>query len=247
MTARGHALVLRPAGRGEALARSLQQAGWRTTLAPLMEFAAGPDLPQLATELGRLQPNDLLLAVSPSLLPWVATAAPPPWPAATRIAVGATTAAALTAAGCGQWQFPPVADSDGVLALPGCQQGEGRRALLLRGERGRTLIADTLRQRGFALIELCCYRRLPLAPSAEQLTQWQSDGIDTLILTSAEALDILLTHSNNRQQQWLGACQWLVASPRLAAWVSERLGAARVSVADGADDQSLISLALPSP
>lgn len=247
MTGAGHALILRPAGRGEALAAALRQRGWRTTLAPLMEFAVGPDLPQLATELGRLQPNDLLLAVSPSLLPWVATAAQPPWPAATRIAVGGTTAAALAAAGCGSWLFPTVADSDGVLALPACQRGLGRRALLLRGERGRTLIADTLSQRGFVLVELCCYRRLPLAPSAEQLSQWQSDGIDTLILTSAEALDILLTHSNNRQQQWLASCRWLVASPRLAAWVSERLGAAWVSVADGADDQSLISLALPSP
>lgn len=247
MITTGHALILRPVGRGEALARRLQQAGWRTTLAPLMTFAAGPDLPQLATELAHLNPKDLLLAVSPSLLPWVVTAAPPPWPLATRIAVGATTATALAAAGCGTWLFPRVADSDGVLALPACHQGEGRRVLLLRGERGRTLIADTLRQRGFVLVELCCYRRLPLAPTAEQLTQWQSDGIDTLILTSAEALDILLTHSNNRQQQWLAACQWLVASPRLAAWVGEHLGATRVSVADGADDQALMNLALPSP
>lgn len=244
MIVAGHALILRPAGRGQALATSLQQAGWRATLAPLMDFAAGPDLPQLATELVRLSSNDLLLAVSPSLLPWVTTVAPPPWPAATRIAVGATTAATLAAAGCGQWQFPAVADSDGVLALAACQQGDGRRALLLRGERGRTLIADTLRQRGFALTELCCYRRVAQAPSAQQLCDWQSDGVDTLILTSSEALDILLTHSNNRLQQWLASCRWLVASRRLAACVSERLGAVRVSVADGADDQALVN-ALP--
>lgn len=244
MTRRGHALILRPAGRGEALAEALRQRGWRATLAPLMAFAAGPDLPQLATALARLASDDLLLAVSPALLPWVATAAPPPWPPAIRIAVGATTAATLAAAGCGQWQFPAVADSDGVLALAACQQGRGRRALLLRGERGRTLIADSLRQRDFELTELCCYRRLPLAPSAEQLAQWQSDGVDTLILTSSEALDILLTHSNNRRQQWLASCHWLVASQRLAACVSERMGAIRVSVADGADDQALVN-ALP--
>lgn len=240
MTKLQRALVLRPEGRGEALSALLRGEGWEVVEAPLMAFEAGPDLPQLTTQLARLQSQDLVIAVSRSLLPFVTAALPAPWSCpALRIAVGGGTAAALAAAGLGDWQIPARADSEGVVALADTLHGQGRRALLLRGDQGRTLIADTLRQRGFALTELACYRRQARPPASDQLDRWHSDGIDTLILTSAEALDILLHHSNNRHRSWLADCLWVTASQRIADAIADRLGATRVRVAAGADNAEL--------
>ena len=155
----------------------------------------------------------------------------------------------MIAAGSQPPLTPADARSEGLLQLPCTLHGEGRRALLLRGSSGRQLIADTLRQRGFMVDELACYQRLPLPPDESTLSRWQQQGFDTLVLTSCEALDILLTHSNNRQQQWLGQCRWLVASPRIAAHLQQRLAAGKVQLADGASNeqlaQALLSGALP--
>lgn len=243
-------LLLRPQQRGEQLRQQLAAAGWQVELAPLMQFAPGPDLAAVAPALAALAADDLLLVVSPAVVEVLMAANGQPWPcAATLVAVGQATAAALVAAGSSAPLVPQDARSEGLLQLPCTLAGDGRRAVLLRGSSGRPLIAATLRQRGFVVEELACYRRLPLPPDSTTLERWQQQGFDTLVLTSCEALDILLTHSNNRQQQWLSQCQWLVASPRIGAYLHQRLAAAKVQLAPGASNeqlaQALLSGALP--
>ncbi len=243
-------LLLRPQQRGEQLRQQLVAAGWQVELAPLMQFKPGPDLAAVAPAVAALTEQDLLLVVSPAVVEALDAAGCQPWPcAATLVAVGQATAAALRAAGSTAPLVPEDARSEGLLQLPCTLTGEGRRALLLRGSSGRPLIADTLRQRGFVVDELACYQRLPLPPDEATLERWQLQAFDTLVLTSCEALDILLTHSNNRQQQWLSQCQWLVASPRIAAYLHQRLAAAKVHLAPGASNeqlaQALLSGALP--
>lgn len=239
-------LLLRPQQRGELLRQQLIAAGWQVELAPMMQFAAGADLAAVAAAVASLAEHDLLLVVSPAVVEALVAANYQAWPcAATLVAVGQATAAALLAAGSPQPLVPQDARSEGLLQLPCTLAGDGRRALLLRGSSGRPLIADTLRQRGFVVDELACYQRLPQPPDSVTLARWQQQGFDTLVLTSCEALDILLTHSNNRQQQWLSQCQWLVASPRIAEHLRQRLAAPKVRLAAGASNEQLAQALLP--
>ena len=254
-------LLLRPQQRGEALQAQLVAAGWQVELAPLMQFAPGPDLAAVQPALAALTVDDLLVVASPAVVEALAgyVAAennsednphPQPWLCAAQlVAVGQATATALLAAGSSTPLVPQDARSEGLLQLPCTLQGEGRKALLLRGSSGqrgdgsksggRRLIADTLRQRGFEVEELACYQRQPLPPVATTLARWQQQGFNALALTSCEALDILLTHSNNRIQQWLSQCQWLAASPRIAEYVQQRLAATKVHLAAGASNEQL--------
>lgn len=81
-------------------------------------------------------------------------------------AVGRRTSALLQTQGV-MATSPLREDSEGLLALPELGDVSGSRVVIVKGVAGRTLIADTLRDRGAEVIEFSCYRRhyLPLDKS----------------------------------------------------------------------------------
>jgi uroporphyrinogen-III synthase len=98
------------------------------------------------------------------------------------LAVGARTAEVLAAAGHGA-THPARADSEGLLGLPALADVAGRRILLVCGEGGRMLLAETLTARGARVERFVCYRRRVVAAIAEDL-----GAADAIVAGSAEGV-----------------------------------------------------------
>ena len=112
-------------------------------------------------------------------------------------AIGPSTSAALEAAGI----EVDIRQGDGfnseqLLSHPDLQDPEGRRILIVRGERGRELLGTTLGQRGAEVHYLAAYRRTPYRPSDEQVAAldaaWRRGQIDCVSVMSVETLQNLL-------------------------------------------------------
>jgi uncharacterized protein HemX/uroporphyrinogen-III synthase len=190
-------VVTRPAGQAERLASLVSAAGGRPFLFPAIEIERLPEQP-----LPRLEDFDLAVFVSPSAVECaferIRSAGVPV------AAVGGGTRRALQALGAREVLAPEKgADSEALLSLPELHEVAGKRILIVRGEGGRELLADTLAARGARTEYLECYRRvLPHADAGPLTAAWDRGEIDALTVSSSASLDNLVT---------------LLGVPRLAA------------------------------
>ena len=128
-----------------------------------------------------------------------------------------------------------------MLQLPELQTIAGKKALILRGNGGRELLAETLTARG-ADVTLCeCYQRCAIHyDGAEEAMRWQSREVNTLVVTSGEMLQQLWTLIPLwYRERWLLTCRLLVVSERIAK-LAQELGWQDIQVADGADNDALL-------
>ncbi len=239
-------LVTRPEPSASALVSRLRQTGKHAWSFPLIEYTPGRDLPTLAQRLVSLRENDLLFAVSPQAIHFSAPAmiqANTAWPACVDYyAIGRRTALDLHMACRQTVNYPEQsATSETLLNLPALKDVSGKHALILRGNGGRDLLAETLQQRG-ARVEFCeCYQRIPCRyQGAEEAVRWRRQGITTLVVTSGEMLQLLYSlFPAIDRREWLLHCRLVVVSDRLATLAGE-LGWHSVTVADGADNDALL-------
>ena len=238
-------LVTRPEPSASALVARLRQAGKHAWSLPLIEYAAGRGLPELPQKLSALTRDDLLFAVSHQALRFAAPVimqSNTAWPASVDYyAIGRRSALALHQACLQNVNYPQdTGTSETLLNLPSLQDLTGKRALILRGNGGRELLAETLTERG-AVVELSeCYQRVPCQyHGAEEAVRWRRQGITTLVVTSGEMLQLLyqLFPAIDRRE-WLLHCRLIVVSERLATLAGEA-GWHSVTVADGADNDAL--------
>jgi uroporphyrinogen-III synthase len=189
-------VVTRPRHQAAALASMIEDAGGRAVVFPLLEIEPATDLQPLQAAISARGSYDFAFFVSPNAVAYSVPAilACGAWPPALRpAAVGEGTARALAALGIGGTIVPSARfDSEALLALPALGEAEvrGRRAVIFRGDGGRELLADTLRQRGCAVDCVTCYRRLPPAGGARALNElWQQPGgVDAFAISSSEGL-----------------------------------------------------------
>jgi uroporphyrinogen-III synthase len=220
-------LVTRPREQAGHLAALIEQAGGRAHLFPAIEIQ---DLPAPAA-LGRLQDFDLAVFVSPTaaakVLPWVGT-----WPRALRAAaVGAGTRRELERHGVRGVIVPEEgADSEALLAVPEMKAMAGKRVVIFRGEDGRALLGDTLRQRGAHVEYAACYRRLRPAG----VRTWQEKEIDAITASSSEGLANLF---EMLAPAFLQATPLFVPHPRIAE--EARARAVREVVTAGTADEQM--------
>jgi len=180
-------LITRPRELAQPLAARIAGEGGEPVLYPAFEILAPADAGAARAKLSRLEAYDLVVFVSPTAVQRASALRATPWPADLRAAaVGEGTRRALQAAGVHEALAPREgADSEALLALAGLQRLEGRRALIVRGEGGRTLIGETLAARGATVDHAVCYRRAaPAAPPPE-------GRFDAVCVNSSEALQNL--------------------------------------------------------
>jgi uroporphyrinogen-III synthase len=233
-----HVLNTRPVHQAAPLTRQLQEAGARVSELPLIDIVPLPPTPTQQRLLLDLDRYDGVFFISANAVRYGLDAVAGCWPQwphrLPAYAVGERSAALLRDAGLSV-QVPAQPDSEGLLALPALQQVPGQRFLLIRGEGGRELLADTLRARGAVLDVLELYRReLPPAATAQWQALQQSGMPQVVVLTSPVAL--------RHWQQVAGAAavmpRWLVVSPRMRRQ-AEAAGASVIEAA-AADAASLL-------
>jgi uroporphyrinogen-III synthase len=230
--------VTRPQEQAGALCQRIEALGWHAIPFPAIAIESLRPAPA-----PRASDYDLLLFVSRNAvlhgLPQLG-----PIPASVRIgSVGNGTASQLREQGLTVQLVPEAnADSEGLLAIPALRQVAGARVLILRGEGGRPLLGDALRERGARVDYAEVYRRrLPAADVGPVLRQWPA--LDLVLVTSNEVLDHLEALLGPRAQALLGE-KWLLTVSRRGLEHARARGYRRLLLAEGASDAALVSAML---
>jgi len=187
-------IVTRPPRQSERFAQRLATLGARPIVWPAIVILPPEDTAALARAHARLGALDVAIFVSANAVEY---GAPDParWPTSlTILAPGTGTAEALTAVGLPAARIPMTTnDSEGLLALTELRDVAGKRVVIFRGEEGRALLGDTLRERGASVEYVACYRRAAPAGGAQGLAKLVEGGsAHALTLTSAEGMRNLL-------------------------------------------------------
>lgn len=225
----------RPAAQAQALTEALTAAGATVIALPLLEISALPQTPATRTCLMALDRYDATVFVSANAARLGLDAVADLWPQwphqLPAYAVGAATAELLSQAALPVF-CPEQEDSEGLLAMPALAEVQGQRWLIFRGDDGRALLIDSLRERGATVDVLPLYTRsLPAAAHS----QWQA-----LAAEVSSRPDVVLLSSALVWQHWQALAGEYALEPILVA-VSERLaetlrqaGARQVICAQGA-------------
>jgi uroporphyrinogen-III synthase len=235
-------LVTRPAAQAATLCRLLEAEGCAVLALPTLTIEPLATTEPLAALRAAL-PCALAVFISANAvrhaLPLIAAAGGLP-DDCTLAAVGAASAAALTAAGFRDVVVPDVRfDSEGLLALPPLEAVAGRRVVIFRGEDGRRLLAQTLAARGAEVHEVVCYRRRPALEQAPRLAAWLAAGaIDVLTATSRAGYEALLELAGE-EAPTLAALPLAVLAPALADHARARGHRGPVVSAERASDEAL--------
>ena len=239
-------LVTRPLPQGEELVSRLRALGRVAWSFPLIEFTPGRELAALPRQLAALGADDLLFALSQHAVEFAHARLlqeSQRWPSdPAYFSIGRTTALALHTVSGKNIRYPLDREiSEVLLQLPELQTIAGKRALILRGNGGRELLGETLRERGADVTFVECYQRCAKHyDGAEEAMRWHARGINTLVVTSGEMLQQLwslipLWYREN----WLLRCRLLVVSERLANHARE-LGWQDIRIAENADNDALL-------
>jgi uroporphyrinogen-III synthase len=243
-------LLTRPAGQADKLAAAIQGLGGRVTQLPLLAIEPITErvaVERLKTFIMALDNYDAAIFISTNAatlgLEWIENYWPQLPVGLEAYAVGPGTAEILR-------QLPwPVHCSDvGVtsehlLALPGLQDVASKRIALFRGQGGRELLAETLRERGARVDYLEIYqRRVPAYSRADVLKLIGDNAINAALATSQQILDslIALLCLEGRLPQTLQDIRLVVPSQRVREHALAA-GFKQVIDASGADDKAVLT------
>jgi uroporphyrinogen-III synthase len=130
-------------------------------------------------------------------------------------------------------------DSEALLALPQLRDVKGLRVAIFRGEGGREVLAQGLRDRGAAVEYVECYRRVrPRSDPAPLLAAWRRGALHAITVSSAEGLRNLFAMLEGGP---LAALPLFVPHERVAA-EARRLGAREALLAGPGDDEMAAAL-----
>ncbi|WP_248089216.1 uroporphyrinogen-III synthase [Pseudomonas fluorescens] len=183
-------LLTRPAEESTALAALLSQAGIYSSRLPLLETQALAVTAEQQAVFDALQRYCAVIVVSKPAarlaLQRLGNAVPPmPW-----FSVGAATAQILAGHGL-DVHYPATGDdSEALLQLPALREAiaqPGAKVLILRGEGGRELLAERLREQGASVDYLELYRRfLPVYESGALMQRIRLERLNGLVVSSGQ-------------------------------------------------------------
>lgn len=235
-------VVTRPREQAFPLMQRIEQAGGAALLFPLLDISPSPNQAELGSQVARLAGCNLAVFISPNAVSYgmAAIRAAGDIPSGLRFAaVGQGSARALRAQGVDTVIAPRERfDSEALLALPELQQVGGWRVMVFRGNGGRELLGDTLRQRGAEVEYAECYVRSKPKLDVEELLD---AGPDALTLTSSEALEYLWEMADDASRVKLAALPLFAPHQRIAE-AARSLGWRKAIATAGGDDGLMAGL-----
>ncbi|MCP4126644.1 MAG: uroporphyrinogen-III synthase [Gammaproteobacteria bacterium] len=235
-------LITRPRGQAEALCDLISDRGGSAIRFPTIAID-GPEDPARVRALLRQVPEfDLVIFVSPNAVRYGLAllgddGLPPGLPVA---AVGKGSARVLSELGVAVDVLPQQRfDSEALLELPQLTRVVDRRILILRGNGGRSLLGDTLRERGAEVEYVEVYTRQRVAADATPLISTWREQVQIVAVTSCEILDNLFRMLGEQGRPLLCQTPLVVVSDRIQARARE-LGCNYTVVAPEASDQGLL-------
>ena len=246
-------LLTRPAEECAALAATLEAQRIHSASLPLLAIEALAETPQQRTTMLELDRYAAVVVVSKPAARLTLKLLRRYWPQQPAgqawFSVGAATGAILADYGL-DVSWPAVGDdSEALLALPRLADAISAphpKVLILRGEGGRELIADTLRARGAHVDSLELYRRyLPDYPRDRLIKLVRSERLNAMVVSSGQGLQSLRELAGF---DWsaLRELPLFVPSPRVAE-MAAALGAKRIVDCRGAGTAALLAALRNTP
>ncbi len=183
-------LLTRPAEESMALAASLSEAGIFSSSLPLLDIEALPVTAEQQAVFADLGRYCAVIVVSKPAARLALRQLDRAWPQLPWFSVGAATAQVLADHGLNVHYPQTGDDSEALLALPALREaiaGQGARVLILRGEGGRELLAERLREQGASVDYLELYRRfLPAYGTGVLMQRIQLERLNGVVVSSGQ-------------------------------------------------------------
>ncbi|CAI8852812.1 Uroporphyrinogen-III synthase [Pseudomonas sp. IT-347P] len=237
-------LLTRPAQDCAALAETLAAQGIFSSCLPLLEIAPLPVSDKIRQAMARLSACSAVIVVSKPAariavdLLGDSSALTMPW-----FSVGAATAQILRDHGLDA-SFPEAGDdSEALLRLPRLREAvshPGAQVLILRGEGGRELLAERLRELGASVEYLELYRRdLPAYAPDALLRRIAAERLNGLVVSSGQGFEHLRQMAGAAWPR-IAPLPLFVPSPRVAE-LARAAGAQTVVDCRGASAAALLT------
>jgi uroporphyrinogen-III synthase len=239
-------LVTRPAAQQQALLEAIAAAGGQAISLPLIAIEPIEDNKQQALLRQQIQELDnyrLLIFISSNAARYGGELIDSYWPqfpqGVSVLAVGPATAEEVSRhldceVACSRTGM----DSEALLALPLLQDVAGARIAIFRGQGGRELLAQTLRERGARVDYIEVYRREAVSYAADAAVNLiTAEDVNVLTVTSGESLKMLRQMLGNNSRLLL--LPLIVPSERIAELALQQ-GFSQVHNANGANKEALL-------
>ncbi len=160
-------------------------------------------------------------------------------------AIGPGTAEDLRQFGIQKIIYPkdPPFETESLLALPEFQNVRGLQIMLFRGNGGRTLLRESLIERGAVVRIAECYERILPSISRDEMDlrckEWLENPFDRIIVTSLEVLNNLYVLLGQEHWQWFREIPMILIGKRVLER-ARALGVQRIVLSEGAGDAFLI-------
>jgi uroporphyrinogen-III synthase len=233
-------VVTRPLAQAAKLSGLIAAQGGVPVVFPLLDIGPAEDSEPLRRAISRLDQYALAVFISPNAADFSVPAilAGRSWPAGLQAAaIGQSTVARLASYGIGNTIAPAERfDSEALLELPALQTARvgGQRVAIFRGNGGRELLADTLRERGAQVDYVTCYHRSAPTDSAALEALWRNSQLDALTISSSEGLRNLVDLLDADGRACLRSTPVFVPHQRIAE-AAESFGLQRVILTGPAD------------
>jgi len=240
-------LLTRPAEECGAVAAVLAEAGIHSASLPLLAIEPLSETAEQRATVLELDRYCAVIVVSKPAARLGIELLDRYWPqppfAQAWFSVGAATGAILADYGLDASWPERGDDSEALLALPRLGEALARpdpKVLILRGEGGRELLAETLRARGVQVDILELYRRyLPDYPAGTLAATLRSERLNGLMVSSGQGLLSLRELAADTWPEML-ELPLFVPSPRVAE-MARQLGAKRIVDCRGASVAALLA------
>ena len=228
-------LVTRPASQADKLVSLIQQQGAEPVLFPLIEIKATDVSSWPIIDWRKI---DWLIFVSRNAVQHFCSGLPKKLPARLSCAaVGNGTAKAMREQGLTVSLQPEKSNgSEGLLSLQQMQKLDGQKIVIVRGQGGRELLADTLHARGASIRYIEVYsRQLPKVSKAQKIAALDTD---ILLATSVQSVTNLLRIFAENKAQICGK-PLVVLSERIKQYALTQ-GFSDIAVTDNASDEAIM-------
>lgn len=226
-------LVTRPKKQAIAITKVLVEKGAEIVLMPMIEIVSVSDK---VLDEKIIVEQDMIIFVSRNAVTHFKAGIMFKLSSRTRlVAIGSATARCMEEKGLRvDIMGPTPAGSESLLALPEMQTVVGLKIMIIRGESGRELLADTLKMRGANIRYLELYKRCLPNYKAEEITRAQM--VDTIIVTSVTGLENLCHLISNHM---IKHKLLIVVSERIKQ-VAIKLGFQHIAVTDDVSNNAIL-------
>ncbi len=240
-----HVLLTRPAHQAQTLSELIQAANGQAVAFPTLQITPPADTAAIQAQLAKLAQYDLAVFVSTNAVEHcMALLAKQALPDTLKIAaIGKSTAKALRDYGYNVDLQPEQAySSESLLAMPALQQLDGQKIVIVRGNGGRPILAETLAARGANVDFIEVYQRHCPPGDPALLSSVLATGQPLLLIaTSRESLDNLMQMAGTALLPVLQSQALIVISQRIQEYAIKQGFNGLIRVASEANDAAIMA------